>query len=506
MGFASDPTVDWLLEPGDPAVRAQGLVALRGATEDALEVADARQAAMETGPIAEILAHQQEHGGWQGDAEYYARGTMACLPQLAQLGADPGDERIRRASERLLSLIPDDGFFRTGCGQPNVLWALARFGYEGDARFKRGCDAIVERYRLEDGTRAGRLRWQRGTCFGKHPCFMAIVPMVLLCTELRGSPGHAWAEDVLTESVEFLLRHHLYLSTRKGKPIRKDWTDFAFPSLACDTDCLDLLSAVCGAGYEDDPRVIPAVQLVLSKRQQDGRWLLDRSYSPADGGTPMRAKTVGNYPVTVFADLGRRGEPSKWVTLKALTALAGVPEEFAEADPPPLADGCRRLSRQRAKLRPETEDRLREFMLSIGAAPFIDATLDVGERLGLLPTWDRAERYLFLGPEWLPEWMAVRPVIIGGTWEKARETKSGWLWRVMFMVRKGALTESAVLDMLGVPPAPPKGKKKRIRFGNWERDYLEISVDLYSLDEMRNLESLAREALATLSPGDTCEP
>ena len=96
--------------------------------------------------------------------------------------------------------------------------------------------------------------------------------------------------------------------------------------------------------------------------------------------------------------------------------------------------------------------------------------------------------------------------IIGGTWARARQLKSGWLWRILFMIRKKALTESDILDILGVPFAPPKGKKKRIRFGNWGHNYQEVSIDLYSLDELRNIESLLRGALSTLSPDDTVEP
>jgi hypothetical protein len=151
---------------------------------------------------------------------------------------------------------------------------------------------------------------------------------------------------------------------------------------------------------------------------------------------------------------------------------------------------------------PVAEAGLREHYRSIGAEPFIETTLRVGRALGLKPHWDGTEGLLFLGPDWLPEWMAVRPVIVGGTWAKARETKSGWLWRVMFMAARGALTEEDILRILQVPREPPKGKKRRVRFGRWEEDFEEVSVDLYSLEEMRNLEELLRQGLATVSAED----
>ncbi len=503
MDFLGDKALNWLLEPDEPAVRAQALVGLCGADPSSPEVVQARRRAMEEGPTAAILDQQEDHGGWEPDRDYYSRGTLATMPVLAQLGADPSDERIGRACARALSLIPEHGHFLTGCGQPANLWALARFGWTDDPRFIRACHYTMARYRLEDGSRVGRLRWQRGTCFGKHPCFMAVVKMVWLLSVLRGNPAFPWAETLLAASVEFLLHHHVYLSSRKLKPVRREWADFACPVLCCDTDALDLLAAVCHAGACDDPRVIPAVQLVLSKRDNNGRWSLDHSYSPSDGGTAMRAKTVGNVKMAIRADVGRLGRPSKWVTLKAMTALSSAPDEFADAKVDLQPDRApRRLSSTAPARSPVAEQMLRDHFLSIGAEPFLEATFRAGGDLGLRPYWDGTEKMLFLGPDWMPEWMAVRPVIVGGSWAKARQTRSGWLWRVLFMARKGALAEEEIIDILRVPRDPPKGKKRRVRFGRWEKEFEEISVDLYSLEEVRNLEELLRRGLGTLSPDD----
>lgn len=65
MDFSSDATLNWLLEPTDPGVRARTLVALCGAEEDSPAVMEARRVAVRGGPVAEILAHQQEQGGWE---------------------------------------------------------------------------------------------------------------------------------------------------------------------------------------------------------------------------------------------------------------------------------------------------------------------------------------------------------------------------------------------------------------------------------------------------------
>ena len=59
------------------------------------------------------------------------------------------------------------------------------------------------------------------------------------------------------------------------------------------------------AGAAADPRLAAAVEVVRSKRQPDGRWLLERSY-----------------PGRVWFELGDGvGAPSRWITLTAMRVL-----------------------------------------------------------------------------------------------------------------------------------------------------------------------------------------
>jgi hypothetical protein len=59
------------------------------------------------------------------------------------------------------------------------------------------------------------------------------------------------------------------------------------------------------AGADPDPRMAEAVGVVRSKRQPDGRWLLDRIH-----------------PGRVYFDLeGGVGTPSRWNTPRALRVL-----------------------------------------------------------------------------------------------------------------------------------------------------------------------------------------
>jgi hypothetical protein len=70
------------------------------------------------------------------------------------------------------------------------------------------------------------------------------------------------------------------------------------------TDVLEILGLLSRLGYGGDERLAAALDLVLSKRGPDGRWLLEATFN---GRTRVRIE--------------RRGESSKWVTLQALRVL-----------------------------------------------------------------------------------------------------------------------------------------------------------------------------------------
>ena len=69
--------------------------------------------------------------------------------------------------------------------------------------------------------------------------------------------------------------------------------------------CFPALDYFRGSGADPDPRMAEAVAVVQSKRQPDGRWLLDRIH-----------------PGRVHFDVeGGVGTPSRWNTLRALRVL-----------------------------------------------------------------------------------------------------------------------------------------------------------------------------------------
>lgn len=70
------------------------------------------------------------------------------------------------------------------------------------------------------------------------------------------------------------------------------------------TDLLQLVEALVGLGYGDDPRLSRALAVIREKQDGDGRWVLDYDYTGKS-----------------WVDFGTKKQPNKWVTLRALRVL-----------------------------------------------------------------------------------------------------------------------------------------------------------------------------------------
>jgi hypothetical protein len=103
---------------------------------------------------------------------------------------------------------------------------------------------------------------------------------------------------------EYLLERGLFRRKSTGEVADPAYLDFAFPYY-WRYDVLRALDYFRRQGADPDPRMAKAVEVVRSKRQPDGRWLLDRIH-----------------PGRVHFELeGGVGAPSRWNTLRALRVL-----------------------------------------------------------------------------------------------------------------------------------------------------------------------------------------
>ncbi|WP_424357625.1 nitrogen fixation protein NifH [Methanocella sp. MCL-LM] len=316
----------WLLENDNPSVRYFALRDLLALPECDPEVKNAKEQIMRAGLVPAILAEQRPEGAWEEPGRFYTakyKGTVWQLIILAELGADGKDERVKKACEYILSHSQDlesGGFsqstaVKTGGGRHgevipcltgNMVWSLIRFGYLDDPRLQQGIAWLTTYQRFDDGEGEAPSGWpydKYEMCWGKHTCHMGVVKALKALAEIPEEQRSAEVKETIEKGAEFLLIHHVHKRSHNLRKLAKPgWQQFGFP-LMYQTDVLEILGILTKLGYRDE-RMNEAIDLLVSKQDENGRWKLENTFN-------------GKFQV----DIERNAEPSKWITLNALRVL-----------------------------------------------------------------------------------------------------------------------------------------------------------------------------------------
>lgn len=323
QGLKAD-ALPWLLEPddGNPGVRLLALRYLLDRPVDDREVQLAQQTVMTSGPVPAILEAQDADGYWVKPGAGYGpkyRGTEWQIIFLGELGADPSDERVRRGCAYVLahSTAPNGGFSAMAnavasgvvhCLNGNLLVALQRLGFGDDTRVQAALD-----WQARAITGEGDIQFiKSGTCGPEFccsanyglPCGWGAVKALralLAVPPARRTPA---IEHAIRASAEFLLsRDPAQADYPYVERVSSTWFKYGF-LLSYWSDILELVTVLTQAGYGRDPRLDAAWQLILDKQDAQGRWKLENS---------LNGKT--------WQDIEAKGQPSKWITLRARLAL-----------------------------------------------------------------------------------------------------------------------------------------------------------------------------------------
>jgi hypothetical protein len=310
--------IAWLLD-ADPAIRWQALRDLTEAPDE--EVAAGRAKVATEGWGARLLALQAPDGSWAGAA--WNRGwdsTMHVLTLLREMGLDPAGAEARRA----VSMVRDgvrwrgwdwDGTWRgedfegapffAGEVEPCINGQVAASGAYFGQDVQRIVDRLLREQLPDGGWNCEAENGSTRSSFNTTICVLE----ALLEYELAGG-GSPAVRDARLRGQEYLLERHLFRRRSTGEVIERDrksdapWTRFAFPTW-WHYDVLRGLEYLRRAGATPDERVAEAIELVESKRDDDGRWPLETQYP-------------GAMPVEMDEGEGR---PSRWNTLRALRVL-----------------------------------------------------------------------------------------------------------------------------------------------------------------------------------------
>jgi hypothetical protein len=293
-------TIDWLID-SDPAIRWQSLRDLTDASPEA--VAAERARVPREGAGAAILAGQGSDGAWHRIDEPDWLPTLFTMLLLRSAGVDRADPAVESAVARL-----EAGFrwheelggkpFFEGEVEPCINGGTLALG----AYFGRPTEGLARRLLGEQLADGG---WNcdapKSACASFHTTICVLEGLLEYERAVGSAPEIAEARR---RGEEYLLERGLFRRRSTGEVASPAFLSFAFPP-RYEYDVLRGLHYFRDAGLQRDARLDEALQVVESRRQADGRWLLDRSHSEA-----------------LALPLGETaGEPSRWNTLRALRVL-----------------------------------------------------------------------------------------------------------------------------------------------------------------------------------------
>jgi len=293
-------TIDWLLD-SDPAISWQ---ARRDLTDASPAVIAAERARVpHEGIGAEILARQGSDGSWhRTDAPVWLP-TLYTLLLLRATGVDPAEPVVDRAVARLeASFQWDEEFgakpFFDGEVEPCINGGVLALG----AYFGRPTESLARRLvgeQLADGGWNCEAPKSRRSSF--HTTICVLEGLLEYERAVGSAPEIAAARQ---RGEEYLFKRRLFRRFSTSEVANPAFLNFAFPP-RYHYDVLRALDYHRDGSAQPDARIGDALDVVGSRQQADGRWLLDGAHDEA-----------------IALPFGESvGEPSRWNTLRALRVL-----------------------------------------------------------------------------------------------------------------------------------------------------------------------------------------
>lgn len=297
--------LQWLLD-SDPSIRWQVMQNLADYSNN--EILSERKKISSEGWGAKIFSLQDSDGKWA--CSLYSRkwiSTTYTLLLLKNFGLLPGNKQAIQTCNILI----DEGFYEDGginyfsslmhsetCVTGMVLSLLSYFKYEDD-RLDKLVGHLVKQ-QMKDGG------WNCRSYNGDtHSSFHTTLSVLEGLREYQKNFNQK-KNDVsksIDKGIEFLLVHKLFRSHRTGKIVDEKMTRFSFPT-RWRYDVLRTLDFLQEYNAPKDKRINDAIELVLKRRDKDGRWKLQNRHA---GKTFFEMEVVGR--------------PSKWNTMRALRVL-----------------------------------------------------------------------------------------------------------------------------------------------------------------------------------------
>ncbi len=289
--------IKWLLD-SDAAIRWQVMRDLTREAPDIIAAERSRVAAQGWG--AQLLKRQSPDGSWPGGQ--WDLVTLWSLVVLKDLGLDPASNEARkmidRVHKRLVYKPLNNRPFLHGETEPCINGRILGIG----TYFNEPNDPLANQLlseQLEDGGWNCEAPRSRRSSFHTTICVLE----GLLEYERAGRRSAA-VTKARKRAENYLLERRMFRSLRTGQVIDKRWLRFSFPPF-WHYDVLRGLDYLRNAGIKPDSRIVEAIEVVIERRHQNGRW-------------PMNLLHPEHIPLEMETSVGRA---SRWNTLRALRVL-----------------------------------------------------------------------------------------------------------------------------------------------------------------------------------------
>jgi len=305
--YAPRPTqLKWLLD-SDPSIRWQLMRDLADEAPDAIAAERSRVATEGWG--AQLLGRQSPAGHW-GDGPKWDLITLNSLVVLMDLGLDPASKQARkmidRIDKRLVFKHLNHRPYLHGETEPCINGRILGIG----SYFKEPNDALAKQLlgeQLEDGgwnCEAWPFLSPKRPSSQRSSFHTTICVLEGLLEHERAGRKSAAVIKARKRAENYLLERRMFRSLRTGKIVDKRWLRFSYPSF-WHYDVLRGLDYLRNAGIKPDSRVREAIEAVMARRHQNGRW-------------PLNLLHPEHIPLEMETSVG---SASRWNTLRALRVL-----------------------------------------------------------------------------------------------------------------------------------------------------------------------------------------
>ena len=297
--------IDWLLE-GDVSIQYQVWRDLLGSDKKKLQIRIANE-----GWGTKILSKRNSDGHW-GDRFYQPKwiSTHYTLLDLRNLNLPSNNEIVQETIELVLqNNLADDGGIQLGPSTSQhsdvcvngMFLNYASYFKTPEKKLHSIIDSILNEIMPDGGFNC---RTKRSGA--KHSSLHSTISVLEGFVEFQKAGYMYRKEEILSaqkKSIEFILLHQLFLSDRTGQIINKDFLKLTYPC-RWKYDILRAMDFFQYAGIEWDNRMKAAIDVLKTKRNNEGTWNMSAAH-----------------PGQVHVNMEKAGKPSRWNTLRVLRVM-----------------------------------------------------------------------------------------------------------------------------------------------------------------------------------------